>query len=228
MSSQSTRRHFLQTAATGAIFSSGALTLLPSARAAQPATGAGSAAFPDFAKGNVVRTSGRLVAEGRFLEAERAIPVAGRSQVIVVGAGPAGIGAALAAARAGTDTQLIETAGCLGGVWTAGMLTKILDGVRKTGIMQEIMRAMIERGSDIAKKTKGEIYDPELMKVVLEEMCVNAGVKIRLHTHLVGAVTDSRNRLVAVLTESKSGRQAWLADRRDRSRPGRGAVAQVG
>lgn len=207
-----TRRQFLQTAATGAIFSSGALLPLPTARAAQPA-GAGNAAFPAFAKGEVVRTSGRLVAEGRFLEAERAIPVAGRSQVLVVGAGPAGIGAALAAARAGADTQLIETAGCLGGVWTAGMLTKIIDGVRKTGIMQEIMRAMIERGSDIARKTKGEIYDPELMKVVLEELCVNAGVKIRLHTHLVGAVTDSRNRLLAVLTESKSGRQAWLADR---------------
>jgi hypothetical protein len=93
------------------------------------------------------------------------------------------------------------------------MLTKIIDGGRKTGIMQEILRAMIERGSDIAKKTRGEIYDPELMKVVLEEKCVEAGVRIQLHTQLVGAVTDPRNRLVAVITESKSGRQAWLADR---------------
>ena len=120
------------------------------------------------------------------------------ASVLVVGAGPAGIGAALAAARAGAKVQVIETAGCLGGVWTAGMLTKIIDGGRKTGIMEEIMQAMIARGSDVAKKTKGEIYDPELMKVVLEEMCVTAGMKIQLHTQLVGAVTDKRNRLVAV------------------------------
>lgn len=169
--------------------------------------------FPNFARGEVVRTGGEVSGEGRFIEASRAIPIAGRSQVLVVGAGPAGIGAALAAARAGAQTQLIETAGCLGGVWTAGMLTKIIDGGRKTGIMQEILRTMAARGSDIAKQTKGEIYDPELMKLVLEEMCVSAGVKIQLHTRLVGAVTDRRNRLVAVVTESKSGRQAWTADR---------------
>jgi len=51
------------------------------------------------------------------------------------------------------------------------------------------------------------------MKLVLEEKCVAAGVKIQLHTLLVGAVTDERNRIVAIVTESKSGRQAWLADR---------------
>ena len=93
------------------------------------------------------------------------------------------------------------------------MLTKIIDGGRKTGIMQEILKTMVARGSDVAKKTKGEIYDPELMKVVLEEMCVEGGVRIQLHTQLVGAVTDAKKRLVAIVTESKSGRQAWVADR---------------
>jgi hypothetical protein len=162
--------------------------------------------------GEVNRTSGTLAA-GRFVEAERNIPVAGRSQVLVCGGGPAGIAAALAAARAGAETRLIEVAGCLGGVWTAGLLTKILDSEHKTGIMQEILAAMIERGDAVAKKTAGTVYDPELMKLLLEELCVAAGVKIQLHTRLVGAVTDARKRLVAVLTESKSGRQAWVADR---------------
>ncbi len=200
------RRRFLQTAATGAVIGPSVVALSAQAPAL-------SRELPAFARGEVLRTSGELAGTDRFREAAREIPIAGRSQVLVVGAGPAGIGAALAAARAGATTQLIETAGCLGGVWTAGMLTKIIDGGRKTGIMQEIMQAMIARGSDVAKKTKGEIYDPELMKVVLEEMCVTAGVKIQLHTQLVGAVTDARNRLVAVVTESKSGRQAWTADR---------------
>lgn len=203
-----TRRRFLQTAVAGVVVGPHALTLTP-ARAADAAPGK----FPNFARGEVVRTAGELTDDGRFIEAPRAIPIAGRSQVLVCGAGPAGIGAALAAARAGAQTQLIETAGCLGGVWTAGMLTKIIDGGRKTGIMQEILQIMAARGSEVAKKTKGEIYDPELMKVVLEEMCVTAGVKIQLHTQLVGAVTDRHKRLTAAITESKSGRQAWVADR---------------
>jgi len=205
------RRHFLQAAALGAALGPASFRLR--AQPAAPTVTRGAGAFPDFGRGEVVRTSGELTADGHFMEAKRTIPVAGRSDVLVVGAGPAGIGAALAAARAGATTQLIESAGCLGGVWTAGMLTKIIDGTRKSGIMQEILQAMIAQGSDIAKKTKGEIYDPELMKVVLEEMCVTAGVKIRLHTQLVGAVTDRNNRLVAVVTESKSGREVWTADR---------------
>jgi len=204
------RRRFLQTAFAGAIVGPQALTLARATTA--PAAPAASAAFPDFARGEVVRTAGDLAGD-RLLEAPRSIPIAGRSQVFVVGAGPAGIGAALAAARAGASVQLIEGAGCLGGVWTAGMLTKIIDGGRKTGIMQEILHAMVARGSEVAKKTKGEIYDPELMKVVLEELCVTAGMKIQLHTQLVGAVVDARKRLLVFVTESKSGRQAWVADR---------------
>ncbi len=202
------RRRFLQSAATGAVL--GPYALAVSGRAA---TAAAPANFPNFARGELIRTGGELAGTDRFRETARDIPIAGRSDVLVVGAGPAGIGAALAAARAGAKVQLLETAGCLGGVWTAGMLTKIIDGGRKTGVMREILVAMAERGSEVAKKTKGEIYDPELMKVVLEEMCVAAGMKIRLHTHVVGAVTDRRNRLVAVVTESKSGRQAWVAER---------------
>ncbi|MBI4626501.1 MAG: FAD-dependent oxidoreductase [Verrucomicrobia bacterium] len=206
------RRKFLQTAAVGAVL--GPYTLVLGGRAvAAGSRGAPAAGWPNFAKGEVVRTGGQLTADGRFVETQRALPIAGRSDVLIVGGGPAGIGAALAAARAGAKTQLIETAGCLGGVWTAGMLTKIIDGGNKPGIMKEILAAMVARGSLVAKQTQGAIYDPELMKLVLEEMCVTAGIKIRLHTHLVGAVTDQRNRLVAVVTESKSGRQAWVADR---------------
>jgi hypothetical protein len=204
------RRRFTGTAIAGAVLGSAALRVSPAASAK---TAAPTAAFPDFARGEVVRTGGVLTADGRLVETQRAIPVAGGSQVLVCGAGPAGIGAAMAAARAGAQTRLLETAGCLGGVWTAGMLTKIIDGGSKTGIMREILQAMADRGSAVAKKTGGAVYDPELMKVVLEEMCVAAGVKIHLHTQLVGAVADQSNRLVAVVTESKSGRQAWTADR---------------
>lgn len=172
-------------------------------------------AAPNLVRGEVIRTDGRVGESNWFVEAEREIPIAGRTQVIVCGGGPAGIGAALAAARAGAEVRLIELAGCLGGVWTVGLLTKILDvnGPGKDGVMAELLKLFQERGSEVARDTKGTVYDPEIAKVVLEELLVEAGVKIQLHTRVVGAVTDSQNRLSAILTESKSGRQAWLADR---------------
>jgi hypothetical protein len=208
-----TRRGVLRTGA-GVVASA---VLGPSALGASPATNAvpeaAGAGFPNFGRGEALRTGGALTEDGRFIERQRAIPSAGRSEVLVCGAGPAGIGAALSAARAGATVQLLERAGCLGGTWTAGLLTKIIDGGSKAGVMREILRAMAERGSAVAKQTGGAIYDPELMRLALEELCAASGVKIRLNTQLVGAVTDPRNRLVAVVTESKSGRQAWAADR---------------
>lgn len=202
MKDSSTRREFLQTAAGGLVVS--AALAAPNAEAA-PATAV---------TGQVRQTQGSLSPDGKiFREAERQIPVAGHSEVLVCGGGPAGIGAALAAARKGATVQLLEVAGCLGGVWTAGLLTKILDTENKTGIMQEMLREFAARGSGIAKKWNGTVYDPEIAKLVLEELCVAAKVKIQLHTRLVGAVTDGSKRIVAVITESKSGRQAWLADR---------------
>jgi hypothetical protein len=206
------RRQFLRTATVGAILGPTGLMMSPVASA--DAASNAIEPFPEVARGEMVRTSGKLIARPRaFREDSRLIPVAGRSRVLVCGGGPAGVAAALAAARSGAETQLLELAGCLGGVWTAGMLTKILDASGKPGVMQEILAALAERGSHVAKGSGGTVYDPELAKVVLEEMCVEAGIRIRLHTMVVGAVTDGQNRLVAVVTESKSGRQVWTADR---------------
>ena len=206
--SETSRRKFLQSAAGGLVISS-AMTV-PQLHASKQN---GTVRNTGSVAGSVLQTSGKLSEDGRhFLEAERAIPVAGQSQILVCGGGPAGIAAALAAARAGAMVQLIEVAGCLGGVWTVGLLTKILDAENKSGIMAELLDRFAVRGRSVAKQTHGTVYDPEIAKLVLEELLVEAGVKIRLHTRLVGAVTNESNRVVAVLTESKSGREAWLAD----------------
>ena len=203
------RRRFLQAAAGGWIVSASLTS--PDTKAAD---GPGATRIANSVSGDVLQTSGALSADGRhFVEQSRVIPVVGKTDVLVCGAGPAGVAAAIAAARAGASVQLLEMAGCLGGVWTAGLLTKILDAENKIGIMSELLEQFATRGSAVAKNTDGTVYDPEIAKLVLEELCVNAGVKIRLHTRLVGAVTDSSNRVVAVLTESKSGREAWLAER---------------
>lgn len=157
-----------------------------------------------------VRTSGTLKGDGWFHENDRDIPVAGDYDVIVSGSGPAGFAAALAAARAGAKTALIEVHGCVGGIWTSGMLTWIIDGTNKPGIMKEILeRLKIEKAGRFVDTAW--VYHPDAMKLILEDMLLDAGVNIRLHTRVVGAVNDEKNRLAAVVTESKSGREVWTA-----------------
>ena len=204
------RRNFIKQAGAVGLLGATSLKLGSGVEAAD-----GSPAFqPDLVRGLILRTTGELSSSGDQLrEEQRDIPVVGRSDVLICGGGPAGVAAALAAARAGAKVQLIEVAGCLGGVWTAGLLTKVLDTENKTGIMEELLTEFAERGSAIAKHWNGTVYDPEIAKVVLEELLVEAGVRIRLHTRLVGAITNQMNQMVAVLTESKSGREAWVADR---------------
>ena len=57
----------------------------------------------------------------------------GQFDIIVAGGGPAGVSAAVAAARAGRRVLLLERQGCLGGVWTAGLLSYVFD-FDKSGI----------------------------------------------------------------------------------------------
>lgn len=144
-------------------------------------------------------------------EAACEIPVVEETDVVVCGAGPAGVAAALAAARTGAKTRLIEVHGCLGGVWTAGALSWVIDAGNKPGIMRELTDELDKRGARAAEGKNNFAYDVEMMKLVLEEMCAAAGVKIQLHTRVVAAARDTGNRLAVAITESKSGRQAWAA-----------------
>ncbi|MCB1087688.1 MAG: FAD-dependent oxidoreductase [Verrucomicrobiae bacterium] len=157
-----------------------------------------------------VPTSGALKGDDWFREEARDIPVAGDYDVIVCGSGPAGFAAALAAARGGAKTAIIEVHGCIGGIWTAGMLSWILDGVGKPGIMAELLERL---GNEKNGRLFGGawVYHPEPMKLMLESMLLDAGVNIRLFTRVVAAVADEKNRLAAIVTESKTGREAWTA-----------------
>ncbi len=147
-------------------------------------------------------------------EAARYIPVVEETDVVVCGGGPAGIAAALAAARTGARTRLIELHGALGGVWTTGALSWIIDSANKPGIMAELTRRLDEREARRARVEGGKnyAYDVEEMKLLLEEMCGEANVDVRLHTRVVAAARASDNRLSVVMTESKAGREAWAAD----------------
>ncbi|MFA9476676.1 FAD-dependent oxidoreductase [Phycisphaerales bacterium AB-hyl4] len=142
-----------------------------------------------------------------YNEPARDVPVVEHTDVMVAGGGPAGVAAAIAAARTGARVRLLETHGSLGGVWTSSLLCWILDKDNKPGVMQEILA-----GLDAADaRNQSNAYDPEVMKHLLERMCLEAGVDVRLHTRVCAAARDSENRLAVVLTESKSGREAWAA-----------------
>ncbi len=144
-------------------------------------------------------------------EPARQTPVVEHVDVVVAGAGPAGVAAAVAAARAGASVRLIETHGQLGGVWTTGLLSWVLDAGDKDGVMQEILDRLNAVDGHGPLDQGGIAYDTEQMKRVLEDACVEAGVKVRLHTRVVAAARDADNRLAVCITESKSGREAFAA-----------------
>jgi hypothetical protein len=146
---------------------------------------------------------------GQFHEEARDLPLVEDVDVIVCGAGPAGIAAAITAARAGAKVRVFEWRGCLGGVWTAGLLGYLLD-FDKPGFNQELLKRLDERDMRRGTSLKSICYEPEGMKVLLEEMFVEAGVKFQLHTRVSAAYREGK-RLTTIVTESKSGRQAWRA-----------------
>jgi hypothetical protein len=144
-----------------------------------------------------------------YHEAARELPLGREADVIVCGAGPAGVSAAIAAARNGARVQLFEAHGCLGGVWTSGLLGYLLD-FNKPGFNEELVRRLRERDAVRGEGMNGLCYEPEEMKLLLEDLCQAAGVTVQLHTRVAAAGREG-SRLTTILTESKSGRQAWQA-----------------
>jgi len=138
--------------------------------------------------------------------------IAAEYDLVVCGAGPAGVSAALSAARQGIKTLLIESQGCLGGIWTSGLLSLVLDTTGKAGLLGELQEHLkAEDGWLPRQHGSGFVYDVEVMKWILEKMCLEAGIDILYHTRLVDAFHQD-GRVQAVVTESHSGRQAFTAE----------------
>ncbi len=147
-----------------------------------------------------------------FIEPVRELPVREKFDVIVCGAGPAGVAAAIAAARTGAKTALIEAKGCLGGTWTAGLLAWIIDYQNKSGIMKELINDILKYSGDFRPHVDGSMpFNVETLKIILERKCIEAGVFIRLHTRVSFAHCENK-KIKYVMTESKSGREAWSAE----------------
>jgi hypothetical protein len=159
------------------------------------------------------------------------LPLVEDADVIVCGAGPAGIAAAITAARAGAKVRVFEWRGCLGGVWTAGLLGYLLD-FDKPGFNQELLKRLDERDMRRGTSKGNVVYEPEGMKLLLEEMFVEAGVKFQLHTRVSGGISrretthDDRDG-VKSRADRRGGRRFHRHDGRWRSRGTRGMQFRV-
>jgi ribulose 1,5-bisphosphate synthetase/thiazole synthase len=130
---------------------------------------------------------------GTLHEEAKNIPLTGEYDVIVSGGGPAGVMAAIEASRNGARTLLLEVKGCVGGIWTSGLLSWILDHANKTGIMRELEDRLDKMGACSPIDTGNNLaFDVEKMKLLLEIMCHEAGVDVLLHTRVVGAKKDEK------------------------------------
>src|SRR6478735_1399026 len=110
-----------------------------------------------------------LAGAGAMAVPGRELPLGNDADVIVCGAGPAGVSAAITAARGGARVRLFEWRGCVGGVWTAGLLGYLLD-FNKPGFAKELATKLDERGIRRGKSKGSITYEPEGMKLLLEEL----------------------------------------------------------
>lgn len=153
---------------------------------------------------------------------DKKVPVTLKAEVVVIGGGPGGLGAAVAAARNGADTVLIERYGCLGGMASVGEVFPFMSnhlGGRTLDkpIYSEWVNAMRKYEADYDGKadedvevSRSEFTKDEAM-LAMEDMCLEAGVKLLYHHHLFDTVVNN-GRIEAAILFSKSGLTAVTGD----------------
>lgn len=146
----------------------------------------------------------------------KSVPKLLDADVIVVGSGSAGASAAIASARTGAKTVLIERAGFLGGTstqvldtfygfYTPGKASKKVVG----GIPDDVVRGLREFGAAFERPNTfgagtGVTYDPELLKIVWERLVLQAGVKLLLHSFCTDVVLQD-GRVAGLIVDGKRG-----------------------
>jgi FAD dependent oxidoreductase len=161
--------------------------------------------------------------EASIREPARETPFWGDYEIVVLGGGPAGITAALAAGRSGRKTILIEGYGFLGGAGTAAGLSTFC-GLHAAvfgeheqvvhGLCDDILdrlRAMDGLNAphlSVQDRILAQAYDISAYKIAADELLGSAGVEILFHAAGVGCAMASDDRIEALFVETKSGRFA--------------------
>jgi hypothetical protein len=159
-------------------------------------------------------------------EPARQVPLYGEYEVAVLGGGPAGIAAAVAAARAGRRTLLIERYGFLGGMGTAAGVTNFC-GLHANvhgemhrvvqGIASELLARMdrldgLNAPHLILGKILAQAYDTAAYKIAADDLLAAHKVDVLFHALGAGVVMHDQKRINALMVETKAGRQAIAAD----------------
>lgn len=156
------------------------------------------------------------------------VPVIAECDVLVIGGGPAGIAAAVASGRNHMKTILVEQNGCVGGMGTSALVGPFMsnyDTVGEKEIVKGIFRELVDRMISMngaldpaGIKNSSEYvsfigychhnctpFDPEVLKLVAEQMLLESNVEIRYFTRLVKALVDETGAIDSIVISNKNG-----------------------
>jgi FAD dependent oxidoreductase len=159
-------------------------------------------------------------------EPARTVPLYGEYEVAVLGGGPAGIAAAVAAARAGRRTLLIERYGFLGGMGTAagvtnfcglhanvhGEMHRVVQGVASDLLARIDRLGGLNAPHLVLGKILAQAYDTPAYKIAADDLLASHEVDILFHALGAGVVMHDEKRIKALMIETKAGRRAVRAE----------------
>jgi hypothetical protein len=159
-------------------------------------------------------------------EPARRVPLYGEYEVVVLGGGPAGIAAAVAAARAGRRTLLIERYGFLGGMGTAagvtnfcglhanvhGEMRRVVQGVASDLLARIDRLGGLNAPHLVLGKILAQAYDTAAYKIAADDLLAAHKVDILFHALGAGVVMHDERRVNVLLIETKAGRLAVRSD----------------
>jgi glycine/D-amino acid oxidase-like deaminating enzyme len=152
-------------------------------------------------------------------------PVFGEYEVVVLGGGPAGIAAAVAASRAGRSTLLVERYGFLGGMGTAagvtnfcglhanvhGEIRQVVHGVAGDLLSRIDALGGLNQPHMIFGRIAAQAYDTAAYKIAADELLASSGAEVLFHALACAVFKTSGRRIDALIVETKSGRIAVKA-----------------
>lgn len=148
-------------------------------------------------------------------ERERKTQVIKQVDVIVAGGGTAGCVAAVSAARSGASVLLVEQFGSLGGTATEGLVTPLMsteiEGNPMCSSISDQINHRLKQLNGFAVGPDGcGYFDPILLKIVLEEMIIDADIEVMYYSQIVDVIKEN-NLITGIIIENKGGRSALIA-----------------